>query len=63
MGGGEKWEGAGEGRGGQAGGGGAATLSSHLPKALACTPQLIHTHGDSTPEGELPVSAFAPDAT
>lgn len=55
--------GAGEGRGGQAGG--AATLLSHLPKALACTrtPQLIHTHGDSTPEGELPVSASAPDAT
>ncbi|XP_052050504.1 uncharacterized protein DKFZp434B061-like [Apodemus sylvaticus] len=30
--------------------------------ALACTrtPQLIHTHGDSTPEGDLPVSASAP---
>lgn len=55
--------GAGEGWGGQAGG--AATLSSHLPKALACTrtPQLIHTHGDSTPEGELRVSASVPDAT
>lgn len=60
---GEKWEGAGEERGGQAGG--AATLSSHLPKALACnrTPRLIHTHGDSTPEGEVPISASAPDAT
>lgn len=60
---GKEMGGGGEGRGGQAGG--AATLSSHLPKALACvrTPRLIHTHGDSTPEGELPVSTSDPDAT